>query len=119
MSIFFRLKYALGLVPSAEHLEATWEKLIKMRDDLNQMEGSDELKQFNDLKILIDSAPFIRQRKDIESLQYQGSNEERLILEFKALAKSHPILNYYKIAKSERLVRYQKILDGSDLKRFL
>lgn len=118
MSIFFRLKYALGLVPSAEHLEATWEKLIKMRDDLNQMEESDELKQFNDLKILIDSAPFIRQRKDIESLQYQGSNEERLILELKALVKSHQILNYNKIEKSDRLDRFKKIQDGSELKRF-
>ena len=54
MSIPFRLKCALGLLPTADQLDAKWEKLIKMRDDLNAMERSAELKQFEDLKNLIE-----------------------------------------------------------------
>ena len=119
MSIVFRLKYALGLIPTADHLDAKWEKLIKMRDDLNQMESSNELKQYEDLKNFIESSAFKHKKREIESLQYSGSKEEKLILVQKALAKSHSILNYHKISTSIRLVRFQKILAGSELKRFL
>jgi hypothetical protein len=119
MSIFFRLKYAFGLIPTAEKLESQWEKLIKMQDDLDQMEKSSELKQFGDLKSLIESAPFIRQKMEIESLQYHGSSEERQILDYKALAKSHAILNYQKIEKSDQLDRFRNIADGTSLQRFL
>ena len=118
MSIAFRLKYALGLIPTADHLDAKWEKLIKMRDDLNQMENSNELKQYEGLKNLIESSAFKHKKREIESLQYSGSKEEKLILEQKALAKSHLILNYHKISTSSRLERFQMILAGSELKRF-
>lgn len=119
MSIAFRLKYALGLIPTADHLDAKWEKLIKMRDNLDQMESSIELKQYEDVKNLIESSDFKHQKREIESLQYSGSKEEKLILEQKALAKSHSILNYHKISTSSQLERFQKILAGSELKRFL
>ncbi len=119
MSIVFRYKYALGLIPSADQLDAKWDKLIKMRDNLNRMESSNELRQYQDLKNLIDSKSFQQHKREVESLQYTGSKEESLILELKALAKSFPIRNYHKISMSPNLERLQNILAGSDLRKFL
>ena len=69
MAILFRLKYALGLIPSADQLDAKWEKLVKMRDDLDQMEKSDDLKQYDELKTLLDSTAFQHNKREIEALQ--------------------------------------------------
>ncbi len=119
MAILFRLKYALGLIPSADQLDAKWEKLVKMRDDLDQMEKSDDLKQYDELKTLLDSTAFQHNKREIEALQYKGSKEEKLIQEYKALAKSQSIRNYKKIKDSSQLERLHKILNGPELKRFL
>jgi len=119
MSNVFRLKYALGMIPTADQLDANWEKLIKMRDDLIQMENSEELKKYEDLKNLLDSSTFQHKKREIESLQYSGSEEENLFLEFRNLSKSFAIKNYLKISVSPRLERFQEILKGSALKTFL
>jgi hypothetical protein len=119
MSIAFRLRYALGLIPSADQLDARWEKLIKMRDDLDQMENSNELKQYEELKTLIDSSAFQHNKREVEALQFSGSKEENLILEHKALAKSPAIRNYRKVENSPQLKRLHTILEGSDLQRYL
>ncbi|MCK9638418.1 MAG: glycoside hydrolase family 16 protein [Prolixibacteraceae bacterium] len=119
MSIPFRLKCALGLLPSADQLDAKWEKLIKMRDDLNEMERSEELKQFKDLKNLIESSDFQHKKRKMESLQFAGSHEDKLLKEYKTLAGSYAIKNYHKILDSDRLVRFQNILSGPALKRFV
>lgn len=119
MSIAFRLKYALGLIPSADKLDAKWDCLIKMRDDLNQMESSEELRQFDDLKNLIDSSSFQHHKREIENLRFRGSKEENLISEYRDLSKSYAIRNYKKISTSTQLDRLQKFLNGSVLKRFL
>ena len=119
MSIPFRLKCALGLLPTADQLDAKWEKLIKMRDDLNAMESSPELKQFEDLKNLIESSDFQHKKREIESLQFSGSHEEKILREYKTLAGSYAIKNYHKVLDSDRLSRLQNILSGHVLKRFV
>lgn len=119
MSKGFGLKNALGLIPSADQLDSKWEKLIKMRDDLNQMEQSDELKKYEDLKSLIDSKAFQHKKGEIEDLRYMGSKEEQLNSELKSLANSAAIKNYQKISGSSNLIRFQKIVAGVELKRFL
>lgn len=119
MSIAFRLKYALGLIPSADQLDAKWDKLVTMRDDLEKMERSDELKQFEELQSLIDSAAFQHKKREIENLQYSGSKEEELVLEYKALAGSRALRNYRKISTSAQLERLQQILNTPEPKRFL
>ena len=118
MSIVFRLKYALGLIPSADQLDVKWENLIKMRDDLSKMENSEELKKYLNLKNLLDSSSFQHQKREIEGLQYSGSEEEILIKEYKNLSKSFAIKNYLNISASPRLERFQEILKGSALKTF-
>ena len=116
MSIVFRLKYALGMIPSADQLDAKWEKLIKMRDDLSQMESSEELKKYEDLKSLVDSSSFQQKKREIEGLQYSGSKEENLSLEYRKLTKSYAIKNYLKTIGSSELKRWEelKALTGSE-----
>ena len=118
MTIAFRLKYALGLIPSADQLDARWDKLTRMRDELNQMERSVELKQFEDLKSLIASPSFQKHRREVESLRFGESKEEKMIQEQKQLTNSSFLKNYRKIAGSEKLNRLEKILNGAELKRF-
>jgi len=118
MTIAFRVKSVAGFVPSAEQLDAKWEKLIKMREDLIQMESSGELRQYHDLKNLIDSSAFQQNRREIETLKFKGSEEEKLILEYKALSKSYAIRNYEKVLHSDRLIRFKKIGTSVALKRF-
>ena len=119
MSIVFRLKYALGLIPSADRLDASWDKLVKMRNDLELMENSKELKHYEELKNLIESVAFKHHQREIESLQYKGSTEENLVLEQKALSNSSFIKNFNKLSNSGRLERFDKIAKGHQLKRFL
>lgn len=119
MSFAFSLKYALGLIPSADQLDAKWDKLIKMRDDLNQMENSEELKEYENLKNLIESPAFQGNKREIESLHYSGSTEEKQIRKFKKLSGSPSIRNYQKVLGSGRLERLHEILEGSTLKRFV
>lgn len=107
------------MIPSADQLDAKWENLIKMRDDLSQMENSIELKKYMDLKNLLDSSSFQHKKREIENLQYSGSEEENLTLEYRKLSRSFAIKNYLKISSSPRLDRFQEILKGSDLKTFL
>lgn len=119
MSTGFRLKNALGLIPSADQLDAKWEKLISMRDELYQMEQSDELKKYEDLKNLIDSTAFQHHKREVESISYTGSKEEQLFLEWKSLANSSDIKNYYKIAGSANLNRFNAIAAGKELKQYI
>ncbi len=118
MSIAFRLKYTLGLIPSADQLDSRWDKLVKMRDELDQMERSDELEKYQKLKELIESSAFKQNQKEVEALQFAGSKEEKLILELLNLSKSASIRNYQKIATSAQLQRLEKILKDSRVTRF-
>ena len=54
MSVSFRLKYLLGFIPSAQKLDAAWDKLVAMRDNLSRIEASPELSRYNELKSLIE-----------------------------------------------------------------
>ena len=118
MTIAFRLKYALGLIPSAGQLDARWDKLTRMRDELNQMERSVELKQFEDLKNLIGSAAFQQHKRDVEALHFRESTEDKWLKEQKLLANSSSIKNYRNISGSDKLKRLEQILKGAELERF-
>ncbi len=119
MSFSFRLKYALGLIPTADQLDTKWDKLIKMRDDLNQMDNSAALKNYEDVKNLIESPAFQNHKREIESLNFRGSALEKQIHKYKLLLRSFSIRNYQKVLGSGQLERLHEISEGSTLKRFL
>jgi len=72
-----------------------------------EVESSKKLKDFLALEEKVESTPFKVRRKEIESLRYKGSAEEKLVKQFARLEKNPKLVNYFKTASS------------SDLKRFL
>ena len=118
MSTLFRLKYLLGLIPSAKKIDADWANLIQMRDKLHSLENSKEIIRYNELDKLINSFDFKLQKKEIQELEYSGSSEKQLMDELDKLEKSGSIRAYFKLLKSPGLERFQRIEAGSDLKRY-
>ena len=70
MSFSFRLRYMLGLIPTAKKIDSDWANLLKMRDKLHSIETSQELARYNELNSLNHSIEFQRQKKEIINLKY-------------------------------------------------
>lgn len=95
MSSTFRLKYFLGLVPSAQKIDSKWDNLITMRDKLNQLETSTEIARYNELKELIHSKTFQEKKKVIAQLSYEKSDEHAIVAEVTRIEKLKPIRDYF------------------------
>ena len=65
MSISFRIRYFLGLIPNAQKIDAVWAELFKMRDELKAMETSPELARYKELKLLVQSNDFQEKKRGI------------------------------------------------------
>ena len=118
MSISFQLRYFLGLIPNAQKIDLAWAELYKMRDKLRLIEESDELARYNELRILIHSADFQSKKKDINNLNFKGSDEYHLLNELDTLEKLNPIKRYFKFIQSSDFERFNLISKSSDLQRY-
>ncbi|MCE1200249.1 MAG: hypothetical protein LWW85_14890, partial [Marinilabiliales bacterium] len=118
MSASFRLKYALGLIPSAKQIDEKWDKLQSMKQALEKMEASEELKHFESMRELLDSSAFQHKKREIQQVQFSGSDEERLLLEVKRLAGDSSIRNYKKLLGSAALERYKTLSKSVELSTF-
>jgi beta-glucanase (GH16 family) len=119
MSAIFRLKYLLGLIPSANKIDANWADLLKMRDELNALENSKEVRRFKELEVLTASYEFQIKKKEILNQNYKDSTESRLIQELEKLEKSNPVRDYFKVLNSSQLTRFQEVEKIGDLNRYL
>jgi beta-glucanase (GH16 family) len=118
MSLSFRLRYLLGLIPSAAKIDSEWGALLKMRDKLNSIQNSKEFARYNELSGLIQSSEFQLQKNDIKSLKYAGSPESQNIQELARLEKTGPIKSYFSVLHSPQLERFQKISQSKALSRY-
>jgi hypothetical protein len=118
MSSSFRLKYFFGLIPSTQKIDSAWAELLKMRDELHQIEISKELARYNELKHLVQSNDFQTKKCDIERLGFKGSAEDQLINERTKLEHSKPIRDYSKFVESSDFVRLKSITESSELARY-
>jgi hypothetical protein len=118
MSFSFRLRYLLGLIPSAEKIDSDWANLLKMRDDLNSIENSPELARYDELNSLILSSEFQFQKKEIINLKFEGSPEFQNMNELKTLDKSKAIKGYFAVLKSPQLQRFQQVAISKELDRY-
>jgi hypothetical protein len=106
------LKFLLGMIPSTSKIEQAEKALITEFEKLNAFSGSDQLAKYNELNELVNSAGFIQKRKEIESLQYKGSEEFAKEKEYQSLQKAKDIVLYFKTIAGNGLRRFQD-LDGS------
>lgn len=119
MSSSFRLKYFLGLIPTAQKIDSAWTELIRMKNELNQIETSKELARYEELNQLIQSVHFQTKRREIINLSLSASSENAVLTELAKLEQSKPIKNYFKFLKSSDFVRINKIAESSELLSYL
>lgn len=118
MSFSFRLRYLLGLIPTAQKIDSARIGLFKMRDELHLIETSKELARYNELNNLIQSNDFQAKKNDIINLNIIGSAEHKLLIERANLEHSKPIKDYFRFIQSPDFNRLNKISGSADLARY-
>ena len=107
------LKLLLGMIPSTLKIEQAEKALITEFEKLHTFSKSEQLAKYIELDKLVASSDFIQKRKEIESLHFNNSEENRKEKEFLSLQKAKDIVLYYRtIARSE--LKKFKELDGSE-----
>ncbi|NOU61554.1 glycoside hydrolase family 16 protein [Marinifilum caeruleilacunae] len=105
----------------ASNTVAIEKKRDELRSDFEEFEQfskSDELKQFNELELLVLSDDFKRNKKMIEGKSFKKSElfqEERA---FKKYQRSRKFKTYFRLKDSSELSTYNLVADSEDLARF-
>ena len=107
------LKLALGFIPSTSKIEQAEIDLTKEMEKLEAFKESDELKKFNELEGVVNSAEFKSKKKEVEGLNFKTSEEHHKEAEYKKLIKAGDIKKYNKTVNGTILKKFQE-LDGSD-----
>jgi len=107
------LRLLLGMIPATAKIEQAEKALITEFEKLNAFSGSETLKKFNELKELVTSSGFLSEKKEIESLNYKGSEEFAKEKEFLSLSKAKDLALYFKTIAGSSLKRFRD-LDGSE-----
>ena len=107
------LKLALGFIPKTGKIEQAEIDLINEFEKFKTFSDSDELKKFNELDEVVNSADFKTKKKEIEGLSFKTSEEYHKENEFKKLQKAKDIKLYFKTLNGTQLNKFNE-LDGSD-----
>ncbi|WP_321310387.1 family 16 glycosylhydrolase [Marinifilum fragile] len=105
----------------ASNTVAIEKKRDELRSDFEEFEQfskSDELKQFNELELLVLSDEFKRNKKMIESKSFKRSElyqEERA---FKKYQQSKKFKTYFRLKDSSELSTFNLVEESKDLERF-
>jgi hypothetical protein len=112
----FKLFFAstFGLIKSTEKIEAAHEAVLADYRMFCEFEKSNELKEYNELALLVNSATFLQKKKELQHLSLKGSKEAALLIEFKKLGNNSRLHKFYSTQKSDELKKFDKIA-GSDL----
>ena len=110
----FKLFFAstFGLIKSTAKLEATHDALLADYRMFCEFEKSTELKEYQELDLLVNSAIFIQKKKEIQHLVLKGSDEAAQLVEFKKLGKNSRLQKFYTTQKSDELKRFSKISES-------
>ena len=112
------LKLLLGFIPDTAKIEQDEKALVEEYEKLQSFSSSGELAKYNELNSVVNSGDFQSNKKKIESLSYNGSEEQVREKEFLSLHKSKDISMYFKTLEGDALRKFNE-LDGSDrLKRY-
>jgi len=107
------LKLLLGLIPSTLKIEQAEKALISEFEKLNTFSKSEQLAKFTELDKLVSSSDFTQKKKEIESLQFKNSEENRKEKEFLSLQRSKDIVLYFRTVAGSDLKKFRE-LDGSE-----
>jgi len=100
MSFKLFLAQTFGLIKSTAKLEATHDTLLADYKMYCEFEKSAELKEFNELDLLLKSPTFLQRKQEIQHLTLKRSKEEAQLLEYNKLGKNSRLLKFYQILNS-------------------
>lgn len=112
MMLFSRFK-------KTELVEKERSQLVADYKVYNEVEGSEKLKTYLSLREKVDSATFKNSRREIESLRWKGSPEQKLEEEFKKLQNNPKIKIYFSVVDSDNLRHFKTIENGKLLIEFI
>ena len=98
-----------GRFPKTVEFEKRQEDLRNEYEDFVNFSESEEYKSFIELENFAKSDEPERIRKELNSLKFNGSEEQRLEQELKLLSKKKSIRNYLKVKPSDKLELYKRI----------
>lgn len=107
------LKLSLGFIPATSKIEQAETDLINEFEKLQAFTDSEELKKYNELNGIVNSAEFKNKKKEMVGLSFKSSEEYHKEIEYKKLQKARDIKLYFKTLGGPLLKKYQE-LDGSD-----
>jgi len=114
----FRIFSFLGLVPDSGSFEKREKAIERDYNYLLEIQQSDELARFEELKNYFRSDEFRKKKKEINGQKYRNSEPYHKEKRFNKLRKSDPVKTYLKVADSKELNHYLRMKDSEPLKRY-
>ncbi len=118
MSLKLFLARTFGLIKSTAKLEAAYDALLADYKMYCEFEKSVELKEYNELVLLLKSPTFLQHKHEIQHMVLKGSKEEAQHSEYNKLGKNVQLQRFYQIQNSEDLKRFEKISVSEELVSF-
>jgi hypothetical protein len=106
----------MGLFGKVKSVAEIEQERLQLSNDFKvytEVEESEKLKEFLLLKEKVESTPFKVNKKEIENLNYKGSQEESLMKKYLKLEKNQKLVDFYKTASSDDLKKFKAIKDSS------
>jgi hypothetical protein len=101
--------FLFGKLKSTAKIEQERKQLSDDYQKYTEIEDSKKLKDFLVLKEKVESTSFQSRKKEVESLQYKGSPEEKLMKQFSELEKNPKLIGYLQSVGSAELKRFKKL----------
>ncbi|HEY3372128.1 MAG TPA: hypothetical protein VGK10_14835 [Prolixibacteraceae bacterium] len=114
MSFKLFLASTFGLIKPTVKIESAHDALLADYRVFCDFEKSKELKEYQELELLVNSTAFKQNKKNLQNLGLKGSQEAAQLAEFKKLERNGRLRKFYTTSKSEELKRFDRIA-GSDL----
>lgn len=84
-----------------------------------RVEGSEELKRYKELEVLVNDPAFKKKKKEIEALTYQHSECYKAEKQYKVLLKQRPLKSYLSIHESEELREYERVKQSAEYQEYI
>ncbi|MCF8336200.1 MAG: hypothetical protein K9H65_06330, partial [Bacteroidales bacterium] len=118
LKLRFRIFYILGLIPGSDTIEKKEKDIERDYNFFLEMQQSDELARYEELRNYFRSDEFKKKKKEINAPKYKNSEPYHKEKRFRKLRNSDPVKTYLKVSDSKDLHHYQKMKDSDALKRF-
>ncbi len=112
MNLFW--KKLFGGVPTTAKLEATHAQLINDYQRYISVEGSKELKEYQELFETVKSSDFKENKKTLKSRKYKDTQWYRDYTKFDKLNKDANIRRYYTLLENKELANFLKFKNSAD-----